>query len=107
LLLEELNIPYFLTSEVMFRGSDVELQNLKALAVKHRYIIRDYLGVSISEGLSAVAIIQKLLSRLGGRMGSRDNRERVYEFVEPFDGRDMIYQRWQNRYVLGVQQSQV
>jgi hypothetical protein len=43
LLLEELNIRYFLTPGVMFRGSDVELQNLKALAVQHRYFIRDYL----------------------------------------------------------------
>jgi hypothetical protein len=50
---------------MMFRGSDVELQQLKALAVKHRYFIRDYLGVSVSEGLSAIAIAQNLLSKLG------------------------------------------
>jgi hypothetical protein len=56
LLLEELNIRYFLQVGVMFRGSDVELQNLKALAVRHRYFIRDYLGVSVSEGLSEIAI---------------------------------------------------
>ena len=110
LLLEELNIRYFLTPGIMFRGSDVELQQLKAASVQHRYIIRDYLGVSISEVLSGIAIIQKLLSKLGlkltyvGRMGSRENRERVYEFVKPKDERDAIYQRWQNRYVLGVQQ---
>jgi hypothetical protein len=110
LLLENLNIGHFLTPGVMFRGSDVELQQLKALAVQHRYIIRDYLGVSISEGLSEIVIAQKLLSELGlkltyvGRFGTRDNRERVYEFVEPFDGRDAIYQAWQSRYALGVQQ---
>lgn len=109
LLLESLNIPHFLTPGVMFRGSDVELQQLKALAVQHRHIIKNYLGVSISEGLSEIAIIQKLLSKLGlkltyvGRMGSRDNRERVYEFVKPKDGRDAIYQGWQSR-VVGVQQ---
>jgi Domain of unknown function (DUF3854) len=110
LLLESLNIGHFLTPGVMFRGSDMELQQLKVLAVQHRYIIKNYLGVSISEGLSGIAIIQKLLSKLGlkltyvGRMGSRENRERVYQFVEVQDGRDVIYQRWQNRYVLGVQQ---
>jgi hypothetical protein len=110
LLLENLNIGYFLTPGVMFRGSDVELQQLKALALQHRYIIKNYLGVSISEGLSGIAIIQKLLSKLGvkltyvGRMGSRDNRERVYEFVKPKDGRDAIYQAWQSRYGFGVQQ---
>ncbi len=111
LLLESLNIRHFLTPGVMFRGSDMELQQLKALAVQHRYIIKNYLGVSISEGLSAVAITQKLLSKLGlkltyvGRIGSRENRERVYEFVEPFDGRDVIYQGWEKRHVSGVHQS--
>jgi hypothetical protein len=88
----------------------VELQQLKVLAVQHRYIIKNYLGVSISEGLSGIAIIQKLLSKLGlkltyvGRMGSRENRERVYQFVEVQDGRDVIYQGWEKRYASGVQQ---
>jgi len=53
LILEKLNIGYFLTPGIMFRGSDVELQQLKALAVQHQYVIRDYLGVTISEGMSA------------------------------------------------------
>jgi hypothetical protein len=112
LLLESLNISHFLTPGVMFRGSDVELQQLKATAVQHRHIIKNYLGVSISEGLSEIAIAQKLLSKLGlkltyvGRMGSRDNRERVYQFVRPKDGREVIFEGWQNRYVAsaGVQQ---
>jgi hypothetical protein len=110
LLLESLNVGYFLTPGVMFRGSDVELQQLKALAVKHRHIIKNYLGVSISEGLSGIVIIQKLLSQMGlkltyvGRMGSRRQRERVYQFVEAQDGRDVIYQGWEKRYASGVQQ---
>jgi hypothetical protein len=62
--------------------------------------------------LSEIAIAQKLLSKLGlkltyvGRMGSRDNRERVYQFVEAQDGREVIFEGWQNRYVAsaGVQQ---
>jgi hypothetical protein len=109
LILEELNIRHFLTPGVMFRGSDVELQKLKALAVKHRYFIRDYLGVSVSEGLSAIAIVQNLLSKLGlkltyvGRMGSREKRERVYQFIQPQDERDAVYQQWENRFI-GVHQ---
>jgi hypothetical protein len=108
LLLESLNIGHYLTPGVMFRGSDMELQQLKVLAVEHRYIIKNYLGVSISEGLSGIAIIQKLLSQMGlkltyvGRMGSRGQRERVYQFVEAQDGRDVIYQGWEKRYASGV-----
>jgi hypothetical protein len=111
LILEELNIRYFLTPGVMFRGSDVELQKLKALAVQHRYFIRDYLGVSVSEGLSGIAIAQTLLSKLGlkltyvGRFGERNNRERVYQFIEPKDERDVIYQAWQNRVVTEASRS--
>jgi hypothetical protein len=110
LLLENLNIGYFLTPGIMFRGSDVELQQLKVLAVQHRHIIKNYLGVSISEGLSEIAIAQKLLSEMGlkltyvGRMGSRDKRERVYKFVKPKDERDAIYQGWEKHYASGVQQ---
>jgi hypothetical protein len=113
LILEELNIRYFLTPGAMFRGSDAELQKLKSLAVKHRYFIRDYLGVSVSEGLSGIAIAQTLLSKLGlklsyvGRMGSRENRERVYQFIEPQDERDMVYQAWQNRLVTEASRSVV
>jgi hypothetical protein len=81
-----------------------------------RYIIKNFLGVSISDQLSGIAIpskmvakgiAQKLLGKLGlkltyvGRIGSRDNRERVYKSVEPKDERDAIYQAWQNR-VVGV-----
>jgi hypothetical protein len=108
LILEKLNIGYFLQPGIMFRGSDVELQQLKALAVKHRYFIRDYLGVSVSEGMSAIAIVQNLLSKLGlkltyvGRIGSRDKRERVYQFVEPKDERDFVFAGWQNRVVTVV-----
>ncbi|AUB44393.1 DNA primase (plasmid) [Nostoc flagelliforme CCNUN1] len=32
-----------------------------------------------------------------GRLGSRDNRECVYQFVLPDDERDLIFQRWLNR----------
>jgi hypothetical protein len=110
LLLESLNVGYFLQPGVMFRGSDVKLQQLKALAVQHRHIIWNYLGVSVSERMSEVAIAQIILNKLGlsltyvGRFGARGERERVYQFVKPEDGRDVVYQRWQNR-VAGVHQS--
>ncbi|MEA5573494.1 hypothetical protein [Calothrix sp. UHCC 0171] len=113
LLLEDLNIRHFLTPGVMFRGSDVELQELKGKAVQHRHIIRNYLGVSVSERMSAIAIIQTLLSKLGltltyvGRFGVRGERERVYQFIEPKDRRDVVYSRWQNHVVTEASRSVV
>ncbi|BAZ37643.1 hypothetical protein NIES4101_35660 [Calothrix sp. NIES-4101] len=100
LMLEDLNIRYFLTPGVMFRGSDAATQKLKRVAVENRYVIKNYLGVSVSEGMTPMAIVHTLLDKLGlslsyvGRLGSRGKRERVYEFVEPKDGRDEIFTKW-------------
>ncbi|MEA5573110.1 plasmid replication protein, CyRepA1 family [Calothrix sp. UHCC 0171] len=94
---------------VMFRGSDAALLKLKQVAVENRYIIKNYLGISVSEGMTPMAIVHTLLDKLGlslsyvGRLGSRGKRERVYEFVEPKDGRDEIFAKWVNSYGVGIQ----
>jgi hypothetical protein len=59
------------------------------------------------------AIAQNLLSKLGlkltyvGRFGERNNRERVYQFIQPKDERDVIYQQWQSRVVTEASRSVV
>jgi hypothetical protein len=103
MLLESLNLLQFLTPEVQLRGSDSRMQQLKALAVQNRHVIKNYLDVSISEGLTSVAIAQKLLAKIDlklsyiGRLGSRENRECVYQFVLPDDERDLIFGQWLSR----------
>jgi hypothetical protein len=103
LLLESLNLLQFLTPDVQLRGSDEKMVEFKALAVKHRHVIKNYLNVSISEKLTPVAIAQKLLAKIDlkldyvGRLGLRDNRECVYQFVAPNDQRDLIFGQWLNR----------
>jgi hypothetical protein len=47
----------------MFRSSDVELQQLRAMLVQHRYIIKNYLGVSVSDKLSGIAIPSKMVAK--------------------------------------------
>ncbi|WP_242054050.1 plasmid replication protein, CyRepA1 family [Nostoc sp. FACHB-888] len=103
LLLESLNILQFLTPDVQLRGSDEKMLEFKALAVTHRHVIKNYLNVTISEKLTPVAIAQKLLAKIDlkldyvGRLGSRDNRECVYQFVPVDDQRDSIFGQWLNR----------
>ncbi|MBN3946191.1 MAG: hypothetical protein HWQ38_06755 [Nostoc sp. NMS7] len=110
LLLENLNLLQFLTPDVQLRGSDEKLVEFKALAVKHRHVIKNYLNVSISEKLTPIAmaspaagIAQKLLAKIDlklayvGRLGKRENRECVYQFVVPDDQRDSIFGQWLNR----------
>jgi hypothetical protein len=92
----------------MFRGSDAAAQKLKQVAIANRYVIKNYLGISVSEAMSPMAIVQTLLDKLGlslsyvGRLGSRGKRERVYEFVEPKDGRDEIFSKWLNHHVTAL-----
>ncbi|MEH1919787.1 plasmid replication protein, CyRepA1 family [Nostoc sp.] len=103
LLLENLNLLQFLTPDVQLRGSDEKMVEFKALAVKHRHVIKNYLNVSISEKHTPIAIAQKLLAKIDlklnyvGRLGKRENRECVYQFVAPDDQRDSIFGQWLNR----------
>jgi Domain of unknown function (DUF3854) len=99
-VLEELKITELLTPGMQFRGSDPELLDLKAKAVQHWHTIQNYLNIGISEKQTPITIVQKLLSKIGlnltyvGRLGSRENREKVYEFVLPSDQRDLIFWQW-------------
>ncbi|MEH1823658.1 MAG: hypothetical protein V7L31_32070 [Nostoc sp.] len=92
LLLENLNLLQFLTPGVQLRGSDERMQEFKALVLKHRHVIKNYLNVTISEKHTPIAIAQKLLAKIDlkldyvGRLGKRENRECVYQFV-PVDDR--------------------
>jgi hypothetical protein len=103
LLLENLNLLQFLTPDVQLRGSDEKMLEFKALALKHRHVIKNYLNVTISEKHTPIAIAQKLLAKIDlkldyvGRLGKRENRECVYRFVVPNDQRDSIFERWLNR----------
>ncbi|MEH1793621.1 hypothetical protein [Nostoc sp.] len=46
LLLEELNLLQLLTPDVKLRGTDEKMVEFKALAVKHRHVIKNYLKAS-------------------------------------------------------------
>ncbi|MBW4565222.1 MAG: hypothetical protein KME32_29865 [Mojavia pulchra JT2-VF2] len=103
LLLENLNLLQFLTPEVQLRGSDEQMQEFKARAVENRYVIKNYLNVTITEKFTPIAIAQKLLDKIDlrlsyvGRLGPRGKRECVYKFLPADDGRDGIFSRWLNR----------
>ncbi|ABA24992.1 conserved hypothetical protein (plasmid) [Trichormus variabilis ATCC 29413] len=108
LLLEKLNLLQMFTPGKKLRGSDQGMQELKAIALQHRFLIKNYLNVTISEKLTPVAIAQKLLDKIDlrlsyvGRLGPRGHRESVYKFVGADDGRDVIFQQWLNRELVSV-----
>ncbi|MBD0390207.1 MAG: hypothetical protein ICV54_27835 [Nostoc sp. C3-bin3] len=103
LLLAKLNLLQLLKPGVKWRSTDAKMQELKRVAVENRYFIKTCLNVTVSEKLTPLAIAQKLLAKIDlrldyvGRLGSRENRECVYQFVAPDDQRDLIFEKWLNR----------
>ncbi len=108
MLMENLNLLQLLTPGKQLCSSDQRMQEFKAIAVEHRYLIKNYLNVTISEKLTPVAIAQKLLDKIDlrlsyiGRLGPKGKRECVYQFVPPDDERDSIFQKWLNRELVSV-----
>ena len=101
-LLETLIID-LLQPEIEYRGSDPNLQLIAELALANKREFKTFLGLTIVESDTPIQIVQKLLSLLGlkltyvGRFGSREQRERVYSFEFPDDGREAIFQSWLQR----------
>ncbi len=81
-------------------GADEALQQLASLAYADRWAIKAVLGLSLNEADTPIAIAQKLLSKCGlkltavGRKGSRNHRQRVYQYVAPADGREEVFAAW-------------
>ncbi|MEO1341129.1 MAG: plasmid replication protein, CyRepA1 family, partial [Cyanobacteria bacterium J06635_13] len=101
-LLETLIID-LLKPGVEYRGSDPNLQLIAELAHANKRELKTFLGLTIVESDTPIKIAQKLLSLLGlkltyiGRLGSREQRERVYVFESPSDGREDILASWLQR----------
>ena len=101
-LLETLIID-LLKPGIEYRGSDPNLQLIAELAHANKRELKTFLGLTIVESDTPIKIAQKLLSLLGlkltyiGRLGSREQRERVYVFEPPSDGREEIFASWLQR----------
>ncbi len=101
-LLETLIIG-LLKPKVEYRGSDPNVNLIAELALANQRELKTFLGLTIVESDTPIKIVQKLLSLLGlkltciGRLGSRKERERVYMFEPPDDGREEIFASWSQR----------
>ncbi|WP_088893155.1 plasmid replication protein, CyRepA1 family [Leptolyngbya ohadii] len=79
------------------------LYDLAAKAKRFAWQIKTFLGVSISESMSPIQIAQSLLGKLGIKLtcdrqeGGKGNRQRIYRFLLPKDGRDEILSGWFHR----------
>lgn len=95
-----------LNPERQVRATDPDVVQLRLSAVQHCYDIKAVLNLTISEKMTAIEVVQALLSKLGlkltcvSRDVASDGRRggvRVYQYQQPEDGRDTIFAQWQQR----------
>ncbi|MGB7439879.1 MAG: plasmid replication protein, CyRepA1 family, partial [Coleofasciculaceae cyanobacterium] len=86
------------------RDSDPEVQEIATLALSNPWQIKAILGLTVGENESPVRIVGRLLQLVGvrlkciGRVGSRDNRQRVYRLIIPDEvERSHIFAVWLER----------
>ena len=88
---------------IQYKGSDPNIKLIAELAHANKRELKTFLGLTIVESDTSIKIAQKLLSLLGlkltyiGRLGSREQRERVYMFEFCNDGREEIFASWLRR----------
>lgn len=85
------------------RATDEAVQRMAASALANPRDIKTALNISISDKDTPVAILSKLLGKLGlkldylRREGSDGNRQRVYGYTDAVDARDEIFAAWLER----------
>ena len=79
------------------------------LALANKTKLKTFLGITIVDSDSAIKIVQKLFGVLGlkltylGRLRPRGQRERVYTYEPPDDGRSEIFASWLQRDSASIQ----
>jgi hypothetical protein len=102
-LLEILEIPRLLQSELEFSDRSPILERIGDLARREAWAIKVILGCAINPKDSNIAIAQALLDKCGlkleylGRFGGRGNRQRVYGGALVRDERFEIFEKWLER----------
>ena len=98
--LENLGVMELLTPNREWRSTDEVLVRMAMLAIAHAWDIKAALNITISEKDTPIAIAQKLLRKIGVKLeylrreGSDGNRQRVYGYTAPSDGREEVFAAW-------------
>ncbi len=82
------------------KNTDEDLKKISAIALRDRTAIKSILGIGLAKNSSPIMIIRRLLDKIGYRLEcTRSERQeqkriRVYQVVEPNDGRFDVFQHW-------------
>lgn len=98
--MERLGVLGLVDSARESRASDDDLQRMEELTKGNPWDIKAAFNLSINDKDTRIAIAQKLLGKLGlkldclRREGSRGDRQRVYGYSDPGDGREEVFAAW-------------
>ncbi len=82
------------------KNTDADLQQIAAMALKDRTAIKTIVGIGLAKNSSPIIILRRFLDKIGYSLTCircvRDGktRVRVYQIVEPQDGRNQVFQAW-------------
>jgi hypothetical protein len=104
--LRSFRILEFLQPGVKFRATDEHVQTIASTALECRDDMKTLFGLTVTEKLAPIAIVQGLLGKIGvkltctGRDVAADGRRggpRVYKYFPPEDNRETIFAEWEKR----------
>ncbi|HEY9598043.1 MAG TPA: bifunctional DNA primase/helicase, partial [Cyanophyceae cyanobacterium] len=100
-ILDILGLPVLLESEQReLKHTDEDLREMATLALANRASIKTALGIRIAANSTPITIVRRLLDKVGyglqctRRESKAKNRARVYQVVNPNDGRFEVFQYW-------------
>lgn len=107
-MMEILGVPVLLQdSERELRNTDEDLREMAVLALSNRAAIKTALSIGLSQKATPITIVRRLLDKIGyeiqcirreseasRRVGTSPKRLRVYQVVNPLDGRVEVFKHW-------------
>ena len=104
--MEILGIPTLLADrQRQLRNSDLDLQELAAIALANRKEIKTVMGIGLAKNSSPVLILRRFLEKIDYslkyiRCESQDKgrkRMRIYQIMPPEDAREQVFSHWLTR----------
>jgi hypothetical protein len=104
--MELLGIPGLIAdSERVFMNTDVDLQQLKKIALANREEVRSLFGIGLAKNASGIMIVRRFINLLGYRLEHQrttsikgcGKRLRIYGLVCPDDPREQVFEQWLQR----------
>lgn len=99
--MDVLGVPALLQSAGReLRNTDEDLREMATLALSNRASLKTALGIGLQANATPITIVRRLLDKIGyglkctRRESKAQNRARVYQVVNPEDGRNQVFGQW-------------